>query len=83
MVGEGKFLCDLHHLFEIINLNFIVIAIYPKTGGKNGKHSDVAESSKIAAVSYIGVQLFPYHLDPTRSRSTISLNPRCYRNLSD
>jgi len=35
----------------------IVIAIYAKTGGKNGKHSAVSESSSISAVSYLGLQI--------------------------
>ena len=31
-----------------------------KSGGKNGKHCDITESSTIAAVSNIAVQLFQY-----------------------
>ena len=42
-------------------LAFEVIAVYSKTGGKNGKHSAIMESSTIAAVSYLGVQLFQYY----------------------
>ena len=38
----------------------IVIAIYAKTGGKNGKHSAVSESSSISAVSYLGLQIFEF-----------------------
>ncbi|KAF8237893.1 hypothetical protein L208DRAFT_1245065 [Tricholoma matsutake] len=37
-----------------------VIALYSKTGGKNGKHSSVSESLKISAISYMGVQVFEY-----------------------
>jgi hypothetical protein len=36
--------------------------MYSKTGGKNTKHSAITESSSIAAISYLGVQLFQYHL---------------------
>ena len=36
--------------------------MYSKTGGKNGKHSAITESSSIAAVSYLSVQLFRYHI---------------------
>ncbi|PPQ87308.1 hypothetical protein CVT25_002058 [Psilocybe cyanescens] len=39
-----------------------VVAMYSKTGGKNGKHSAITESSSIAAVSYLAVQLFQYRL---------------------
>ena len=42
--------------------NTVVVAMYSKTGGKNGKHGAITESSSIAAVSYLAVQLFQYHL---------------------
>jgi hypothetical protein len=32
--------------------------MYSKTGGKNGKHAAITQSSNISAVSYIGLQLF-------------------------
>jgi hypothetical protein len=34
--------------------------LYSKTGGKNGKHAAVTDSSNISAVSYIGVQVFEH-----------------------
>ncbi|KAF8150905.1 hypothetical protein B0H34DRAFT_156021 [Crassisporium funariophilum] len=37
-----------------------VIALYSKTGGKNGKHSSVTESSNISAISYLAVQVFKH-----------------------
>ncbi|KAF8161506.1 hypothetical protein B0H34DRAFT_767051 [Crassisporium funariophilum] len=37
-----------------------VIALYSKTGGKNGKHSSVTESSNISAISYLAVQVFEH-----------------------
>ncbi|KAF9481696.1 hypothetical protein BDN70DRAFT_991713 [Pholiota conissans] len=37
-----------------------VCVLYSKTGGKNGKHCAVSESSNIAAVSYVGFQLFEH-----------------------
>lgn len=40
----------------------IVVALYSKTGGKNGKHSAITESSTITAISYLGVQLYQYRL---------------------
>jgi hypothetical protein len=41
-------------------LFFAVVAFSSKSGGKNGKHCDITESSTIAAVSNIAVQLFQY-----------------------
>ena len=38
----------------------LVIALYSKTAGKNAKHGAVTDSSTIAAVSNIGVQLFEH-----------------------
>ncbi|KAF8166953.1 hypothetical protein BJ912DRAFT_862904, partial [Pholiota molesta] len=38
----------------------LVCALYSKTGGKNGKHCAVSESSSIAAVSYVGFQIFEH-----------------------
>ena len=35
-----------------------VIALYSKTGGKNGKHAAVTESSNISGLSYVGLQVF-------------------------
>ena len=37
-----------------------MIAIYSKTGGKNGKHAAVTDASNISATSYLGVQVFEY-----------------------
>lgn len=35
-----------------------------KTGGKNGKHAAIVEASNVAAVSYIGLQVFEQtHID--------------------
>jgi hypothetical protein len=39
----------------------IVVAMYSKTAGKNGKHAAITDSSLISAISYIGVQIFDYH----------------------
>ena len=41
-------------------LHAIVIAIYSKTGGKNGKHAGVTDASNISAVSYLAVQVFEH-----------------------
>jgi hypothetical protein len=43
-------------------LNPTVLAIYAKSGGKAGKHSWVSDSSNVAAVSNIPVQLFDHIL---------------------
>ncbi|KAF8167513.1 hypothetical protein B0H34DRAFT_854442 [Crassisporium funariophilum] len=45
-----------------------VIALYSKTGGKNGKHSWINESSTIAAISYMAVQVFE-HMHAQQFRS--------------
>ncbi|GLB37771.1 hypothetical protein LshimejAT787_0408220 [Lyophyllum shimeji] len=37
-----------------------VIVVYSKTGGKNGKHASVTDSSMISAVSYVGLQVFEF-----------------------
>jgi len=60
MLGHGQFRVFRRHSFK----NYIVIAMYSKTGGKNGRHSAITESSSIAAVfeSYLAVQLFQYRL---------------------
>ncbi|KAF8905727.1 hypothetical protein CPB84DRAFT_1823080 [Gymnopilus junonius] len=39
-----------------------VESIYSKTGGKNGKHADVTDSSNIMAVSYIAAQVFEHQI---------------------
>ena len=36
----------------------LVLAIYSKSGGKNGKHSSIMKSSNISAVSYFVLQVF-------------------------
>jgi hypothetical protein len=35
-----------------------VVSLSSKTGGKNGKHSDITESSSISAMSLVAVQVF-------------------------
>ncbi|KAF8889727.1 hypothetical protein CPB84DRAFT_1634748, partial [Gymnopilus junonius] len=39
-----------------------VESIYSKTGGKNGKHADVTDSSNIMAVYYIAAQVFEHQI---------------------
>jgi len=41
---------------------FVVLAIYSKSVGKSGKHSLVSDTSNIAAVSNIPVQLFKHFI---------------------
>jgi hypothetical protein len=59
-----SWLLKVRHLLSIprrlINATVLVLVLYSKTGGKNGKHCTVSESSNIAAVSYIGFQLFEH-----------------------
>jgi hypothetical protein len=43
-----------------ICLHAIVIVIYSKTGGKNGKHAAITDASNISAVSYLAVQVFEH-----------------------
>ena len=40
---------------------FLVLAIYSKSGGKNGMHSWVPSISAITAASYIAVQVYEHH----------------------
>jgi len=53
---------SLHFGGRLKGLNPIraVLALYSKTGGKNGKHSSVSESSNVAAISYMAVQVFEH-----------------------
>ncbi|KIM79928.1 hypothetical protein PILCRDRAFT_73649 [Piloderma croceum F 1598] len=37
-----------------------VVALYAKTGGKNGKHMAITDSSNVSTASYIGVQVFEH-----------------------
>ena len=64
MVVRGEFQ-PLSDCFTSIHLDSdliipTVIALYSKTGGKNGKHSSVSESSNISALSYLAVQAFEH-----------------------
>ena len=49
-----------HLRLLLIILALLVIAIYSKSGGKNGKHCSITESSNIGAISYIAAQLFEF-----------------------
>lgn len=40
----------------------LVKSIYAKTGGKNGRHINVTDSSNIMAISYLVVQIFEHQL---------------------
>ena len=60
---EVSFQCQCSLIsISILNKNPIraVLALYSKTGGKNGKHSSVSESSNVAAISYMAVQVFEH-----------------------
>ena len=37
-------------------------SIYAKTGGKNGRHNNVTDSSNVIDVSYLAVQIFEHQL---------------------
>ncbi|KAE9383389.1 hypothetical protein BT96DRAFT_951391 [Gymnopus androsaceus JB14] len=52
-----------------------VEAMYSKGGGKNGKHAAVTEAENIAALSYIGLQLFKYGHGTTFTASTSQTRP--------
>ena len=61
MVGRGKFLVSSEPVNAEHNSNVLtVIGLYSKTGGKNGKHSSVGESSNISAISYLAVQVLEH-----------------------
>jgi len=46
--------------FSNLMYTVIVISIYSKSGGKNGKHCWVSDSSSISANSYVPVQVFEH-----------------------
>ena len=46
-------------ILKVSNI-FVVVGLYSKTGGKNGKHGSVSESSNISAISYMAVQAFEH-----------------------
>jgi hypothetical protein len=59
--------------------------MYSKTGGKNGKHAAVTDSSAISAISYLGLQVFEkYHGDhfSAHPQATLALNTTMYAFLS-
>jgi hypothetical protein len=62
MVGQGNF-PTIHCSICASLIEISVVALYSKTG-KNGKHSAIKESSNIAAVSYLAVQIFQHRLGP-------------------
>jgi len=47
--------------------------LYSKTGGKNGKHADITESSSISVVSYLAVQVL--HHNVSRQFSIFTMAP--------
>jgi hypothetical protein len=49
--------------------------IYAKTGGKNGRHNDVTNSSNIMAVSYLAMQVFEYDQLGTQFRALPHAQP--------
>jgi hypothetical protein len=51
---------NTHWSITILTAHLLVLAIYSKTGGKNGKHSSITESSNISAVSYFALQVFEH-----------------------
>ncbi|KAJ3862642.1 hypothetical protein EV359DRAFT_65475 [Lentinula novae-zelandiae] len=57
-----------------------VEALYSKGGGKNGKHAAVMKADNIAAVSYIGLQLFEHCYDA--KFHAITSQTRLYPTLS-
>ena len=57
MVAKGVPTFRQTHAYSDI---LLVIALYSKTGGKNGKHAAITDSSAISTVSYIGVQVFEH-----------------------
>ncbi|KAH7867803.1 uncharacterized protein C8R40DRAFT_1221609 [Lentinula edodes] len=57
-----------------------VEALYSKGGGKNGKHAAVMKADNIAAVSYIGLQLFEHCYDAKFHAITSQTRP--YPTLS-
>jgi hypothetical protein len=57
-VAQGV-LAILQIFFVWLN-GLLVIALYSKTGSKNGKHAAITDSSNISALLYVGVQVFEH-----------------------
>lgn len=60
-VGKGMW-CQIECMNTslTISITFIVISLYSKTGGRYGKHGDIAASSDISAISNAGLQVFEH-----------------------
>ena len=61
-----------------------VIALYSKGDGKNGKHAAILNVSNVAAISYIGVQVFQrmhHQIFCPVTSSTISFGTKHYQLL--
>ncbi|TEB35308.1 hypothetical protein FA13DRAFT_1624645, partial [Coprinellus micaceus] len=54
-----------------------VFTLYMKTGGKNGKHTAVTDSSSIGAISSLGVQVFEHR----EGTSEFTSHPRATKLL--
>jgi hypothetical protein len=61
LLGQGK-----NYLLPTVLLVYVstVLSVYAKLGGKNGTHSWVSDSSNIAAVSYVPMQIFEHMIGP-------------------
>ncbi|KAF9000963.1 hypothetical protein BDQ17DRAFT_1426796 [Cyathus striatus] len=62
----------------------LVITLHSKTAGKYGKHAAVTDSSSIAVISYLGVQVFENttanHFSATL-QATVPLDTRYYQHI--
>ena len=63
VVCKGQSSCEADSFSVFIDLAIkLVKSIYAKTGGKNGRHNNVTDSSNIMVISYLAVQIFEYQL---------------------
>ena len=63
VVCKGQSSCEADSFSVFIYLAIkLVKSIYAKTGGKNGRHNNVTDSSNIMVISYLAVQIFEYQL---------------------
>ena len=59
MLDQGSWI--IHASIRVFNF-VLVMGMYSKTGGKNGKHADITESSSISAVSYMALEIFRFNV---------------------
>lgn len=67
-LGRGMYI--VHFCIKLCSYVDSVETMYSKGGGKNGKHGMVSKAENIAALSYIGLQIFEYDGSAFRTITT-------------